>query len=173
MRTTGGSGRLTFAAMRPRHAFPVLALVAVLPLSACDSSSATTEDRIAYLRQVAEQGAETGNLLRAQEAPRIDKDRCTRAFNGLTRPEDYPRDTPDGVSQEWAAQIREFFVDSCVSGKAKPTSGGLTTTTTTTTAEDSTTTGAPTTETTTTTTTKAPSATTTTRTPPFTTTATP
>src|SRR5262245_56664446 len=113
---------LIFAAMRRRHAIPALTLMAVLPLAGCDSpDTATTEERINYLRQVAQQGAETGNLLRDQEAPKIDKERCTRAFNALTRPEDYPHDTTDGVSKEWAAQIREFFVDSCVSGKAKAT----------------------------------------------------
>ena len=152
-----------FDAMRPRHAIPTLALVAVLPLSGCTSSAATTEERIAYLRLVAQQGADTGNLLRAQEAPQIDKARCGRAFDGLTRRADYPSDLADGgVSKEWSLQIREFFVDSCVSGKAKTTPSGqdtATTTTpgpTTTTEEDITTT-----TTTTTTTTVAPTTTTT------------
>lgn len=86
-------GPLTFNFMRPRHAIPALTLMAVLPLAACTESSATTQERIVYLRQVARQGAETGNLLRDQEAPRIDKARCTRAFEGVTRPEDYPSDT--------------------------------------------------------------------------------
>jgi hypothetical protein len=127
--------------MRTRHVIPTLAFVAVLPLSACSSPAATTEERITYLRQVAQQGADTGNLLRAQEAPQIDKTRCGRAFDGLTRREDYPSDqTGGGVSKEWAAQIREFFVDSCVSGKAKATPGGTTTTTTTTTTTGPTTT---------------------------------
>jgi hypothetical protein len=159
-----------FDAMRPRHAIPTLALVAVLPLSGCSSSAATTEERLAYLREVAQQGADTGNLLRAQEAPKIDKERCGRAFDGLTRRADYPSDLADGgVSKEWSLQIREFFVDSCVSGKAKATSGGqdTSTTPTTTTAPSTTTTteeDAPTTTTTTTTTTTVPPTTTTTTT---------
>jgi hypothetical protein len=151
--------------MRSRHAIPTLALVAVLPLTGCTSSTATTEERIAYLRQVARQGAETGNLLRDQEAPRIDKARCTRAFEGVTRREDYPADTNSGVSEEWEAQIREFFIDSCVSGKPKPVSGETTTTTTGTTTRGTTTptpTTTPTTTTTTTTTTLTPGTTTTT-----------
>jgi hypothetical protein len=138
--------------MRRRHAIPALTIMAALPLAGCDSTStATTEERIDYLRQVAQQGAETGNLLRDQEAPKIDKERCTRAFTAVTRPEDYPKDTANGVSKEWAAQIREFFVDSCVSGKAKPTSTS-TTTPTTTLSDTTTTTTTPTTTTTTTTT---------------------
>ncbi len=129
---------------------PTVALVAVMPLSACDSTIPTTEDRLAYLRQVAQQGAETGRLLRDQQAPDIDKERCGRAFDGLTRPEDYPADQPSGgVSKEWAAQIREFFIDSCVSGKARATPGESSETTTTTT---TTTTTAPSDEPTTTTT---------------------
>ena len=159
-----------FVDMRPRHAIPTLALVAVLPLSGCSSSAATTEERLAYLREVAQQGADTGNLLRAQEAPRIDKERCGRAFDGLTRRADYPADLADGgISKEWALQIREFFIDSCVSGKARATSGGQSPTTTTTPAEPTTTTTStippipPATTTTTTTTTTTMTTTTTTR----------
>jgi hypothetical protein len=141
--------------------FPTVALVAVLPIAGCSPSVPSTEDRLNYLRQVAQQGAETGNLLRDQEAPDIDKSRCGRAFDGLTRPEDYPSDAPDGgVSKEWAAQIREVFIDSCVSGKAKSGSGPISPTTTTTTTSP-----------TTTTTTTAPTTTTTTTTAPATTTA--
>ncbi|HYQ69167.1 hypothetical protein [Actinophytocola sp.] len=147
--------------MRPRHMFPTVALAAVLPVVAgCTSSAATTQERIVYLRQVAAQGAETGDLLRDQEAPDIDKARCARAFEGLTRPEDYPADQDNGsASKEWAAQIREFFIDSCVSGKPKSAPGDTdtTTTSTTTTTPDTTTaittTNAPTSDTATTTTT--------------------
>jgi hypothetical protein len=153
--------------MRPRHLFPTVALAAVLPVVAgCTSSAATTQERIVYLRQVAAQGAETGELLRDQEAPDIDKARCARAFEGLTRPEDYPADQDNGsASKEWAAQIREFFIDSCVSGKPKSTPGDSAPTTTTTTPPDTTTattttgvptSGTPTASTTTTTTTTTP-----------------
>ncbi|MFL6127013.1 hypothetical protein [Actinophytocola sp.] len=149
--------------MRPRQVVLTLALVAALPLAGCTGSPSTYEERIAYLRKVAQEGAEAGNLLRAQEAPLIDKARCTRAFNGLTRPEDYPADTASGgVSKEWADQIREFWIDSCVSGKPKRTSDASTTTTTTTTSEEPPTTTAPTTATWTTTTTTTTSPTTTT-----------
>jgi hypothetical protein len=152
--------------------FPTVALAAVLPVVAgCSSSAATTQERIVYLRQVAAQGAETGALLRDQEAPDIDKARCARAFEGLTRPEDYPADQDNGgASKEWSAQIREFFIDSCVSGKPKSAPGDADTTTTTTPPDTTTattttevpTSGAPTTTTTTTTT----AATTTTTTTP-------
>jgi hypothetical protein len=152
--------------MRSRHAIPTLALVAVLPLAGCTSSTATTEDRIAYLRQVAKQGAEVGDLLRDQGAPRIDKARCGKAFDAVTRREDYPADTNSGgVSDGWAAQIREFFVDSCVSGEPKSTSGPTGTTTTTTTPFTTTTTLPTTTTTTTTITTTTTTPTTTTTTP--------
>lgn len=148
--------------MRPRHAIPTLTLVAVL--TGCSSGATTYEDRIAYLRQVAKQGAEAGTLLRDQDAPRIDKERCARAFEGLTRPEDYPADTASGgVSKEWAAQIREFFIDSCVSGKPRSAPGDATRPTTTTTTPEATTT----------TTTPPPTTTTTTPTTTTTTTTTP
>jgi hypothetical protein len=153
--------------MRSRHAIPTLALVAVLPLTGCTSSTATTQDRIAYLRQVAKQGAEVGDLLRDQDAPRIDKERCGKAFDAVTRREDYPADTNSGgVSAEWAAQIREFFVDSCVSGEPKSASGPTGATTTTITTPSTTTT-------TTTTLTTLTTATATTTTTPTTTTTTP
>lgn len=146
--------------------FPTVALVAVLPIVACSPAVPSTEDRLQYLREVAQQGAETGRLLRDQEAPNIDKARCGRAFDGLTRPEDYPSDQPNGgVSKEWAAQIREVFIDSCVSGKAKAGSTSPTTTTTTTTTAETTTTTAETTTTTETTTAPDETTTTTTTTP--------
>lgn len=132
---------------------PTVALLAVLPIVACSPAVPSTEERLEYLREVARQGAEAGTLLRDQEAPNIDKARCGRAFEGLTRPEDYPSDQPNGgVSKEWAAQIREVFIDSCVSGKAKSNSTSSTTTTTTTTTTETTPTTTPTTTTTTTTT---------------------
>lgn len=147
--------------MRPRHLLPTVALVAVLPMVGCSPAVPSTQDRLDYLRQVAVKGAETGTLLRDQEAPDIDKARCGRAFEGLTRPEDYPSDMPGGgVSKEWAGQIREVFIDSCVSGKAQSTSGATTTDTTTTapttTGTTTDTTTETTTETTTTTTSAAP-----------------
>lgn len=127
--------------MRPRHLLPTVALVAVLPMVGCSPAVPSTQDRLDYLRQVAVKGAETGTLLRDQEAPDIDKARCGRAFEGLTRPEDYPSDMPGGgVSKEWAGQIREVFIDSCVSGKAQSTSGATTTDTTTETTTETTTT---------------------------------
>lgn len=163
---TDNSVPLRFLAMRPRHMFPTVALVAVLPIVACSPAVPSTEDRLQYLREVARQGAETGRLLRDQEAPNIDKARCGRAFDGLTRPEDYPSDQPNGgVSKEWAAQIREVFIDSCVSGKAKAGSTSPTTTTTTTTTAETTTTTAETTTTTETTTAPDETTTTTTTTP--------
>ena len=128
----------------------MLTLGAVVPLAAC-TSAASFEERMDYLRQVAKQGAETHDLLAAQEAPRIDKERCDRAFNGVVRAEDFPSDmSGGGQSKEWAAQIREFFVDSCVSGKPKPPGGDEPPVTTTTTTVPTTTTTTPTTTTTTT-----------------------
>lgn len=128
--------------MRSRQVILVLTLGAAVPLAGC-TAAASFEERMDYLRQVARQGAETHDLLAAQEAPRIDKERCDRAFNGVVRSEDFPSDqSSGGQSREWAAQIREFFVDSCVSGKPKPAGDRdqppATTTTTTTTADSET-----------------------------------
>lgn len=128
--------------MRSRQVILVVTLGAAVPLAAC-TSAASFEERMDYLRQVANQGAETHDLLAAQEAPRIDKERCERAFAGVVRTEDFPSDlNGGGQTKEWVAQIREFFVDSCVSGKPKPAGGrepATTTTTTTTTADSETT----------------------------------
>ncbi|MFI7673082.1 hypothetical protein [Actinophytocola sp. NPDC049390] len=107
--------------MPSRRVILVLTLGAVVPLAGC-TSAAGFEERMDFLRQMSRQGAQTHDLLAAQEAPDIDEERCDRAFDGIVRTEDFPSDLPSGgQSKEWAAQIREFFVDSCVSGKPKPT----------------------------------------------------
>lgn len=79
---------------------------------------------MSYLRKVAQQGAETHQLLRDQEAPTIDLERCTAAWEGLKNEGDFPSDTTiGGVTSAWGSQIQQFFVDSCVSGKPKPIPG--------------------------------------------------
>lgn len=92
-------------------------------LTGCSTS--TYEERMAYLRKVANRGVDTYKLLYSQEA-HIDKARCARAFEGSGADNDMPRDdAASGVSLEWRAQAEEFFVDSCVSGKPKPVPGDL------------------------------------------------
>ena len=92
---------------------------AALLLALLAGCSATYEERMAYLRKVAQQGAETHQLLRDQEAPTIDADRCVQAWEGLKNPNEYPT-TSSTARTEWIGQIQQFFVDSCVSGKPKP-----------------------------------------------------
>lgn len=134
--------------MRSRQVILVLTLGAAVPLAGC-TSAASFEERMDYLRQVAHQGAQTHDLLAAQDAPRIDKERCDRAFAGVVRTEDFPSDlSSGGQSKEWAAQIREFFVDSCVSGKPKPAGDREQPSTTTTTGSETTVTTDPATSTT-------------------------
>ncbi|NEA24576.1 hypothetical protein [Actinomadura bangladeshensis] len=79
---------------------------------------------MAYLRKVANRGAETHNLLAAQGAT-TDVKRCSAAYDGLK--EDPPNDLgASGESTEWLAQVRQFFVDSCVTGLPKPVPGQTT-----------------------------------------------
>uniref|UniRef100_UPI003F498C8C hypothetical protein n=1 Tax=Amycolatopsis sp. CA-151526 TaxID=3239921 RepID=UPI003F498C8C len=102
-------------------------LVVLSALTAVARCSASYEDRMAYLRKVAGQGAQTHQLLVDQAAPVINADRCTQAWNGLKNPSEYPSDTGVEHSPDWENQIRQFFVDSCVSGKPKPVPGDPTT----------------------------------------------
>jgi hypothetical protein len=81
-----------------------------------------------YLRKIANRGVETHNLLYSQGA-HIDPKRCDAAYNGL-QDNNPPGDTPTGgVSDAWAGQVRQFFVDSCVTGLPKPVPGQATPTT--------------------------------------------
>ena len=89
-----------------------------IALAGCASSY---DERMAYLRKVAARGVDTYKLLYSQDA-HIDKARCERAFDGSGAGNDAPTDVnASTASQEWKAQVKEFFVDSCVSGKPKPT----------------------------------------------------
>lgn len=148
--------------MRSRHVIPALVLTVAFPLAGC-TSAASYDERMEYLRKMAEQGAETHQLLVDQGAPEIDKARCIRAFDALINKNEFPGDQPDGgTSEQLSDQIREIFVDSCVSGRPGPGSGAPKTTTTTTGPEETTTTTTP--APTTTTTTPGPTTTTTTTT---------
>jgi hypothetical protein len=107
-----------------RRVMPVV--VCVVLAGGC-SPTANYEERMSYLRKIAQQGAETHQLLQAQEAPKIDADRCSQAWEGIQRPEEFPRDTNEGATTaNWRDQIKQFFVDSCVSGKPKPVPGETT-----------------------------------------------
>ncbi|MEV0590656.1 hypothetical protein [Nonomuraea cavernae] len=80
---------------------------------------------MAFLRKSANRGVDTYKLLYSQEA-KIDKARCERAFNGSGASSDMPPDMQTGGSTpQWQAQVKEFFVDSCISGKPKPVPGDL------------------------------------------------
>ncbi|MFE2754024.1 hypothetical protein ACFXGA_18700 [Actinosynnema sp. NPDC059335] len=98
----------------------VTAAAAVLALAGCAGPVAPYEERMGYLRKVAAQGAETHGLLRDQDAPKIDKDRCLGAWIRLQNPGEIPSDLHGGGSSlDWRNRVQEFFVDSCVSGKPK------------------------------------------------------
>lgn len=109
--------------MRIRTVGLVVAVAGAVLLAGC--ATASYEERMAYLRKVAQQGADTHQLLVSQEAPKIDQERCRDAWGGL-RTNDAPSDMPGGgTTQQWQAQIEQFFVDSCVSGKPKPVPDGV------------------------------------------------
>jgi hypothetical protein len=96
------------------------ACAAMLLLTGC---AVTYDERMNYLRKVANRGADTHKFIRAQEAL-VDKARCERAFTGNGAGRDAPtdRDLSSG-SEGWDAQVKEFFVDSCISGKPKAVPG--------------------------------------------------
>ena len=100
------------------------ALTLILTVTAC--SSASYSERMAYLRKTANRGVETHNLLYSQGAE-IDAKRCSAAYDGLGD-DDIPSDvTGSSPSREWLDQVRQFFVDSCVTGLPKPVPGQATT----------------------------------------------
>lgn len=109
--------------MRILPALAATALAATT-LTAC-SSGASYSERMTYLRKVADRGVETHNLLYNQGA-RIDAKRCSDAYAGL-QDNNPPGDTEEGgVSDAWAGQVQQFFVDSCVTGLPKPVPGQAT-----------------------------------------------
>ncbi|MDG4756393.1 hypothetical protein [Micromonospora sp. WMMD710] len=101
-------------------AVTALALSLTASLAAC-VKSASYDERMEYLRTVAQRGADTHALIKSQEST-IDKERCERAYEGLN-----DNDAPNVESYDnregFLNQIKEFFVDSCVSGKPKPVPG--------------------------------------------------
>lgn len=100
----------------------ILVIALAVPLTAACATS-TYDERMAYLKKIAVRGVDTYKLLYSQDA-RIDKARCKRAFEGGGVGDDMPPDTTSGgMSEVWTAQVEEFFVDSCVSGKPKPVPG--------------------------------------------------
>lgn len=116
--TPAAGGHSTTVKPLPVPAVAAAALLA-LSLTAC---SASYDERMAYLREVASRGAETHKLLASQGA-RIDAKRCGAAYDGLAD-DDIPSDLGGGSeSTEWRAQVRQFFVDSCVTGLPKPVPG--------------------------------------------------
>ncbi|GAA3957216.1 hypothetical protein GCM10023085_44670 [Actinomadura viridis] len=99
---------------------PLAALAAVvLTTTAC--SYADYNERIGYLRKVAGRGVETHNLL-ASQGTKVDARRCNAAYDALAD-KDLPNDVAGTQTAKWEAQVRQFFVDSCVTGLPKPVPG--------------------------------------------------
>jgi hypothetical protein len=103
-----------------RRILTAIATSAAVALTAC-STAASYQTRMAYLRKIANRGVETHNLLASQGA-QITVKRCGDAFEGL-KDESPPTDTDPGPSKAWVDQIKQFFVDSCVTGYPKPVPG--------------------------------------------------
>ncbi|MEU5869597.1 hypothetical protein ABZ815_51130 [Nonomuraea sp. NPDC047529] len=110
----------------PRRTCAATTAAVITAIATIGCSPASTYDqRMTYLRKVAGRGVDTYKLLYSQEA-QIDKGRCERAFVGNGVINDAPDDvTGGGETPEWRAQVKEFFVDSCISGKPKPVPGDL------------------------------------------------
>jgi hypothetical protein len=107
--------------MRLPRVIASFALIAALV--GCSAPASTYQQRMDYLRKVAQRGADTHTLIASQEAL-VDKARCERAYDGFDVAEDAP--ALDGTVPErnkWTGQVKEFFVDSCISGKPKPVPG--------------------------------------------------
>lgn len=92
------------------------AITAAMALAGCSGEELTYEKKRDYLRKVAIRGAETHALIAASEG-NPDKGRCEKAEDALN--DDAPWDGTNAANAEWQAQVRAFFVDSCVSGKPK------------------------------------------------------
>ncbi|OLT12949.1 hypothetical protein BJF79_03350 [Actinomadura sp. CNU-125] len=104
---------------QPAPAAAAALLTLTFTLTAC---AASYDERMTYLRKIANRGAETHKLLAAQGA-HIDAKRCGATYDGLAD-DDIPSDIDGGgASTEWRAQVRQFFVDSCVTGLPKPVPG--------------------------------------------------
>lgn len=100
-----------------RRALPAVSIAAGLILTGC-SDVATYQQRMDYLRKTTQRGVEAHLLLRSQGA-RIDAKRCEAVYRGLVS--DIPADSSTGNrSVEWRTQVKQFFVDSCVTGLPKP-----------------------------------------------------
>lgn len=108
--------------MRYASSVAILSLSAVA-LTGCGSGASYSE-RMAYLRKIANRGVETHNFIVSQGA-KISSNRCSDAYDALqdNKP---PSDQGDGVtSSVWLAEVKQFFVDSCVSGLPKPVPGQI------------------------------------------------
>jgi hypothetical protein len=127
-----------------------LSLIAIVPAAASalllvgGCSAASYDQKIDYLHTVAERGAQMHTtLVNEQEKPT--QPRCTAAYTALIgtdkvtipnggsgleahAPEDAPNDVDvadggPGVSPDYAGQISDFYITSCVTGVPKPTPG--------------------------------------------------
>lgn len=108
----------TFGGVRSRLITAVAAALAVSAAAGC-STPAPYQERMDYLRVVAQRGADTHTLLEAQGAA-IDKKRCEAAYAGL----DDGKQPYAGVDNgAYVTQVEQFFVDSCITGKPKPVPG--------------------------------------------------
>ncbi|MEU9873257.1 MULTISPECIES: hypothetical protein [Actinomadura] len=63
-----------------------------------------------------------GAMLLAAQGAKIDAKRCKAAYHGL-QDDEIPADKSGSISTEWREQVRQFFVDSCVSGLPRPVPG--------------------------------------------------
>lgn len=79
---------------------------------------ASYDERMTYLRTIADRGVEVHDLIVSQEGT-INAERCNKAFEAVHDWNETPNDRAGIASEEWKDQIQAFFVDSCVSGVPK------------------------------------------------------
>ncbi|MEV4574871.1 hypothetical protein AB0K16_16595 [Nonomuraea jabiensis] len=78
-----------------RKSAATIAAAAVITVAVAGCSSSTYDERMSFLRKVANRGVDIYKLLYSQES-RIDKARCERAFEGNGVSADAPADMATG-----------------------------------------------------------------------------
>ncbi|MFG3710978.1 hypothetical protein [Micromonospora sp. NPDC047730] len=93
----------------------IVVVAAGLAAGAAGCSSASYDERRAYLDKTAQRGVEAHQRMAAQGG-QIDEKRCRRAFFALAL-DDLPG-VDVGSHGDWQREVEQTFIDSCRSGTA-------------------------------------------------------
>lgn len=97
--------------MNKRHGTFLVLIFSAIALTGC---SATYDEKVRYLEEIAQRGVEMHKIIEDLEGEEADEEQCREASRVLNK--DHPRISEED-REAWVELVEGVFVSACVSGR--------------------------------------------------------